>query len=727
MASHFSPNVFMLIPTMACQAGCRYCYARKSAEDMSIETAAAAVDFIDRISCGRNIKIIFHGGEPLLPGINWYRFILPLLRDRFGRRAKIAVQSNLWMMDDDFAELFREYEVEPGTSIDGFREMCDDQRGNGYYEKTQAGAAILAKAGLYPGRICTFTSSHADDAERVFREAEKPYTIHGAIPTYGMPADSSSLDPEAYTNILLTTYHAYKADPSHTHVGLLDSMASALIHKKAGLCTFSACLGQYAAITPSGEIYSCQRFSGIPDFCLGNIMDEPDEKTILKSSAYQLLYSKTQEMREACGNCLHFPNCNGGCLYSAFTAHTSKDPFCKAYKTVFDEMLSDMAKEIAAVMQGRTLPTPVMSMADEKPHPYDTKKSREQVQKALDIGKNSGYRLDLPKYPENQLNKVFFNITRRCPLHCSHCWAGDRSAYGKELSPERLAELIAQAVDLRFRNIVITGGEPLVYPGFNRLIGLLEKLNKKGASLILRSSFALPISDEIFSSISKVFDRIIVSVDGDRASHDSRRGPGSYDRTVSNLDTFSKRFGPQKLGLWAVLEPEKRDGAEGRSVKELGRKLGIRFVQFDPLKPMGKSGKICFGECDITGDIPDGAEKLRIRSNCGLGHILHIEPDGKAYPCYTCMDDNSMLSDLSDDSLYSIRDRLFAYTRRGVDTNEKCSDCPIRYVCGGLCLAYRPHPENPDNGDFDCTARLKAIRELLIRDGFQIDHSPQEK
>ncbi|MBR6091124.1 MAG: radical SAM protein, partial [Anaerolineaceae bacterium] len=239
----FQPKVFMFVPTMACQAGCRYCYAKKSGDRMSPETAVKAVDFIERFAADGAFKIIFHGGEPLLAGEEFYSFILPVIRERFGRRAGLGMQSNLWAMDEKMAHLLRAYEVEVGTSIDGYREMCDDQRGVGYYDRTQAGAGILRAMGAHVGRICTFSAAHAEDAEKVFREAESGYTIHAAIPAYGEEKSPLVLSPEQFTRVLTDTYHAYRSDLSHAKVGLLDSMASALLKKKAGLCTFSDCLG----------------------------------------------------------------------------------------------------------------------------------------------------------------------------------------------------------------------------------------------------------------------------------------------------------------------------------------------------------------------------------------------------------------------------------------------------------------------------------------------------
>ncbi|MBR6089648.1 MAG: radical SAM protein, partial [Anaerolineaceae bacterium] len=456
--------------------------------------------------------------------------------------------------------------------------------------------------------------------------------------------------------------------------------------------------------------YSCQRFSGIRQFCLGNIWDDPTEEDILKSPAFLMLEEKAEKMKTVCGDCQHFPYCNGGCLYSAFTADSDKDPNCAAYKTVFDEMLVDMGHEILEVLNHRESPTPVLCMSGDQPHPYDRREKLRQIRKALEQGISSESKTPPPFFPENQLNKVFFNLTRKCPLRCTHCWAGNQKSEGVELPPERYAELTAQAADLRFRHIIFTGGEPFVYKGFEYLTDLLDGIDRKGAELVLRTSFAFRISDDMLLRIAKVFDRVIVSVDGDRDEHDARRGAGSYEKTVSNLERFSEIADARKLGLWTVLDKGGQSDKVQTAVRTLGSRLNVGFVHFDGMKPLGNA---CFQECDLTSDLPARAEELRIRRNCGLGHILHVEPDGKAYACYVCIGGpDAVLANLSADPLNSVCGRLFGYARSGVDTNEKCSACPVRYLCGGLCLAYRPHPEDPDNGDFDCGSRLHKIKEL---------------
>ena len=134
--NRFNPSYYMLVPTMACQASCRYCFAKKEGMVMDMDTVLAAMDLIEVLSDpDRPVKIVFHGGEPLLAGPSFYEKVLPLLRRRFGVRLRLAMQSNLWALNgpegERLLELLSAYNVSVGTSLDGDREMCDSQRGEG--------------------------------------------------------------------------------------------------------------------------------------------------------------------------------------------------------------------------------------------------------------------------------------------------------------------------------------------------------------------------------------------------------------------------------------------------------------------------------------------------------------------------------------------------------------------------------------------------------------------
>src|SRR5450759_5151197 len=124
----------MLVPSLGCPASCAYCFGpREPGAPMTRATLEAVVRWQHAMGGQDALAITFHGGEPLVPGIQFYRLALPLLRHELGsRRLQFAMQSNLWLLTDELCEILREYGVSVGTSLDGPESITDAQRGRGY-------------------------------------------------------------------------------------------------------------------------------------------------------------------------------------------------------------------------------------------------------------------------------------------------------------------------------------------------------------------------------------------------------------------------------------------------------------------------------------------------------------------------------------------------------------------------------------------------------------------
>ncbi len=708
----FKPGTFMLVPTMACNASCKYCFAQKQGERMRPVVIEKTLDFIERVApAGERVKIIFHGGEPLLGGAEFYHYILPRLRERFGRRLKLSIQSNLWAIDEELIELFRCYDVNVGTSLDGYREMCDSQRGEGYYDKTAQAMEFLEKHGVHAGKICTIGAPNADKAAEVFAQADGNYSLHGAVRSLGCEPGEMTLTAEQMKQVLLDSYRAYRKDPDHARISTIDQMAEGCLKGKSPLCTFYACLGHYASIAPDGAVYSCNRFCGHTEFCLGNVMDDLTEEDILNSPVYRKLSEKQDGMKNACGDCPHFPYCSGGCLYSSFAADTDKDPFCEAYKAVFEVIQRDLAAEMGAILTGQEAATPTLSMAGETKHPYTEKTQKTYWRNILSADKlgRSGSRL--LAHPENKLHQVFLNLTYRCPLHCTHCSASADADQSAELPIDTIVSVAEDAIDAHFRIVTLTGGEPLVYSRFLELLERLGKVDRKGTGFQLRTSLGIPLDDGVLNAAGSFFDRITVSVDGDRQTHDARRGEGRYDITVQNLQRFASLGFAKKIYLCAVLTAEQQQSAVWTSVKELGSSIGVRSVYCRPLLPMGRN---CRSDCTENFLLPENGLSRQCRISCGLGMNLHIEPTGRVFPCYACTGTENLLGNVMEEPLSAIlaTGKLLTYQQHTVDTNEKCQTCDVRYLCGGICRAWLKNDLKLDSGDFDCVERQVYLRKM---------------
>jgi MoaA/NifB/PqqE/SkfB family radical SAM enzyme len=120
---------------------------------------------------------------------------------------------------------------------------------------------------------------------------------------------------------------------------------------------------------------------------------------------------------------------------------------------------------------------------------------------------------------------MIFSITEKCNLSCKGCYAQafNRSQEG-ELSTEKLKDIIGQAHELGTSIILIAGGEPLVR---KEIISIMA-----GYPEIIFPVFTngLLIDEETMSALEKQKNIIpILSIEGNRAETDSRRGDGVYE------------------------------------------------------------------------------------------------------------------------------------------------------------------------------------------------------
>jgi uncharacterized protein len=305
--------------------------------------------------------------------------------------------------------------------------------------------------------------------------------------------------------------------------------------------------------------------------------------------------------------------------------------------------------------------------------------------------------------PKQVLNNLYLHLTFRCQLNCNHCYARasvDATA-GREPTSEDVVHLVQAARRIGFKKVILTGGEPMLNSDWEVLLDALDKIrgNISPLKLYLRTNLALPLKDEIISKMASCFDLVGVSVDGDKELHDLRRGHGTYQITVENLARCAKvingKNGSAQLMLAGVLSAADAQGSPGQMVRELGRKLGIRRVQFRPLLPLGRAQDLPEQPSMLSPECYDHPfSRLEAgfipMTSCGMGQNLYIEPDGQAFPCYAFHKPHSYLGNVLESGLESVlnsHEFKFLATRT-VDTNRKCMNCLYRYLCGGACRAW---------------------------------------
>jgi uncharacterized protein len=749
---------------------------------MAKATLEAIVRWQKPLGENGKLKVTFHGGEPLSAGIDYYRMALPILRKSLApQKVQFDLQSNLWLLNDEFCELFCEYKVSIGTSLDGPEAINDAQRGKGYYRRTMAGIEHAYSHGLDVGCICTFTAQsapHVDEIFDFFKRKGLNFSIHAGLPSLQDKGGNKwILTSENYGKLLINLLDRYLNNQDKLRISTLDSLCRSVSSNKASICTFRDCLGDFLAVGPKGGIYICQRFVGLHDYRVGSVYDEPSMEALASSPVWRAFEKRQEHIQEECGECLHLNICRGGCPYNSLAANrcstginelsfrSLRDPHCQAYQLFFSQVIDRATAEVFSKENMEALVThshpddgllhrgKLLTIMRDGPPPYETAARARQILAAVALAHtrdsveatNRFVRLGLSNNKKRtlkamaslqhrllssfkSLNNLYLHVTFDCPLRCSHCYALGGEINKGCLSIPDVQRACFEAARIGFRQVVITGGEPLVYPQRNALLHTLADLRKEIKPLltVLRTSLALKMGADLLQLVSQSTDETVISIDGDRESHDARRGTGSYDLTVKNLQDLVKLTGTTKISISAVLPLKQINGAPGAAVRALSKELGIRRPHFRPILPIGRAAETVLDmvpETLLAHVSPDDliAFGYSPKATCGIGQNLYVEPDGAAFACYACRSNEWRLGKIKTAGGLSrvIRSEKFKNLKtHTVDRNIFCRNCILRYLCGGVCRAWA-HPKIQQIKDLDasplnCSHMYKRARTLLF-------------
>ena len=140
------------------------------------------------------------------------------------------------------------------------------------------------------------------------------------------------------------------------------------------------------------------------------------------------------------------------------------------------------------------------------------------------------------KYNCNIPWAILFDVTSACNLHCTGCWAAE---YGNKLNLtfEEMDNIVSQGKELGVYMYVCAGGEPMVRK--DDLIRLCEKHND---CVFLAFTNGTLIDDKFADEMLRVKNFIpAISLEGNEAATDSRRGAGTYQKVIKAMKLLHER------------------------------------------------------------------------------------------------------------------------------------------------------------------------------------------
>lgn len=112
-------------PTHACNLACTYCYNEDERnKKMTLDTLRAVVDrtceFVAENVKDRKVDFIWHGGEPMLMGVDFYREVMSY-QSLHSHKIHISnvMQTNGLKVNEEWCEFFKEHNWQVSISLDG--------------------------------------------------------------------------------------------------------------------------------------------------------------------------------------------------------------------------------------------------------------------------------------------------------------------------------------------------------------------------------------------------------------------------------------------------------------------------------------------------------------------------------------------------------------------------------------------------------------------------------
>jgi uncharacterized protein len=337
----------ILEPVKRCNLKCIYCYSDTTAEAvMSRQTLRTTLEKTARYAERHGfseIHILWHGGEPLLAGLEFFRFATRILQEiSSGLRFHHFLQTNSLLLDHDFCAFFRDHEFQIGLSLDGPPELHDSMRvcakGQGSQARVVEKFRLLEGQGVPAGVNAVVTRRSLGQEKAIYRYFQSlgcGFGVNPVIP--GLNAETSApylLQPGEYGAFLCRLFDEWTSTVPRFMVSPLDLYLGAILGGVPYECQQQeTCAGSHLGVKPSGDAMLCSRFE---THLLGNIHDREIEELVASPFCEDI--RRRAETLAACHTCRHWPICHGGCPHNALALchdHLAKDPFCQDYQLIF--------------------------------------------------------------------------------------------------------------------------------------------------------------------------------------------------------------------------------------------------------------------------------------------------------------------------------------------------------------------------------------------------------
>jgi uncharacterized protein len=327
-----------------CNLVCDYCYvytmADRSWRDrppiMEPATVVRTSERIAEHARGHGldeVRVVLHGGEPLLAGTQRLDFVAQTLRDHLPRHVKLdlSVQTNGVLLSEDYLRVMRIHRIRVGISLDGGPSEHDRHRrgfgDRGSYSDTAKALRLLChpeNRDLFAGLLCVVDVRN--DPLTVYEALLEfaPPVVDFLLPHGNWSAPPAGLDPSTdfcphtatpYADWLVVVFDRwYRAAERETSVRLFEEIVNLLLGGGSRSEQIGLSPATFLVVDTDGSIQQSDTLKSTtargPEMDLNVFADSID--TTLSHPAVVARQIGRQALADKCRRCDVMKVCGGG-------------------------------------------------------------------------------------------------------------------------------------------------------------------------------------------------------------------------------------------------------------------------------------------------------------------------------------------------------------------------------------------------------------------------------
>lgn len=328
-----------------CNLDCAYCYYMGAEGTSASRDEVMPATLLEKViregieaNEGEEVTFTWHGGEPLLAGLPFYRQTVALQRRYQGKKRIVnTLQTNGTLLTAEWASFFRDNGFLIGLSLDGPRDIHDafrqDRGGQPTFDRVMRGLKILRKAGTEFNTLTTVNARSEGRGREVYAFLRATGSRFLQLLPVSEPGNPPfNVSGPGFGRFLCDVFDQWvRHDVGETFVSQFDAALCNWCGLQPGTCVFARTCADVLTVEHNGDVYACDHFVDLAHR-LGNLNRQSFREMWTSSLRERFTTSKTDSLPATCLRCPWRPACQGECPQHR---DAGINRLCEGYKLFF--------------------------------------------------------------------------------------------------------------------------------------------------------------------------------------------------------------------------------------------------------------------------------------------------------------------------------------------------------------------------------------------------------